>query len=92
MLACSNGKHIKSALLTVRKAGEDALEYADDQAGESGRQLARHRGFRRRRSPHRERQLQLREVHRQYQEQDDTGKAKGGKIAYGWDVQQNVKA
>ena len=27
MLACCNGKHIKEALLTVRKAGEKPLEY-----------------------------------------------------------------
>ena len=27
LLACSNGKHIKEALLTVRKAGEKPLEY-----------------------------------------------------------------
>lgn len=27
MLACSNGKHFKEAMLTVRKAGEDPLEY-----------------------------------------------------------------
>lgn len=27
MLFCSNGKHLKEALLTVRKAGENPLEY-----------------------------------------------------------------
>src|SRR5258708_36967357 len=27
MLSCCNGKHIKEALLTVRKAGENPLEY-----------------------------------------------------------------
>lgn len=27
MLACANGKHLKQALLTVRKAGEKPLEY-----------------------------------------------------------------
>ena len=31
-LACATGEHIKTGILTCRKAGEEQLEYPEDQA------------------------------------------------------------
>ncbi len=92
MLACSNGKHLKDALLTVRKAGEDPVEYVTVKlekilvtsvsTGGSGGEdrLTENVSF------------NFGKVTVEYQEQDDNGKPKGGKVTYGWNVQENVKA
>jgi type VI secretion system secreted protein Hcp len=77
MLACCNGKHIASGLITVRKAGEKPLEYlkiklTDDQLSEN---LT----------------LNFSKFQVEYQPQGKDGSAQGGPVMMGWDVKQNVK-
>jgi type VI secretion system secreted protein Hcp len=91
LLACSNGKHIKEAVLTVRKSGETALEYltvtlekilvSSISTGGSGGEdrLTENVTF------------NFAKGKVEYQEQDDNGAPKGGKVTYAWDFQQNVK-
>lgn len=91
MLACSNGKHIKEAVLTVRKAGEKPLEYltitmekvlvSSVSTGGSGGEDRLTENV----------TVNFAKVKVEYQEQDDKGGPKGGKVNYGWDVEQNVK-
>ena len=91
MLSCATGKHIKEALLTVRKAGEKPLEYlkikltdilisgiADSgQGGELIQESIK---------------LNFSKFQVQYQEQGADGSAKGGPVMMGWDVKANQKA
>ncbi len=91
MLACSNGKHIPKAVLTLRKAGEKPLDYytitmedllvssvAMSAAGGEERQTETVG-------------LNFTRVKVEYQEQDKTGGPKGGKVTYAWDIEKNVK-
>lgn len=92
MLACSNGKHIKDAVLTVRKAGEKPLDYvtitlekvlvSSVSTGGSGGEDSLTENV----------TLNFAKVKVEYQEQDDKGGPKGGKVSYAWNVEENVKA
>lgn len=91
MLACSNGKHIPKAVLTVRKAGEKPLDYLTvtmedmlvasvQTGGSSGDERQTEQVA-----------LNFTKVKVEYQEQDKTGGPKGGKVTYAWDVEKNIK-
>lgn len=91
MLACSNGKHIPKAVLTIRKAGEKPLDYltitlekllvSSVSTGGSGGEDRLTENV----------SLNFTKVKVEYQEQDEKGGPKGGKVAYSWDIEQNVK-
>lgn len=91
MLACSNGKHIKDAVLTIRKAGEKPLEYltitlekllvSSLSTGGSGGEDRLTENV----------TLNFAKVKVEYQEQDEKGGPKGGKVTYSWDIEKNVK-
>jgi type VI secretion system secreted protein Hcp len=91
MLHCCNGKHIKEGLITVRKAGENPVEYMKIKLTDiivSGVQEAGHG------SEHLTESLTLNfaKFHVDYQEQGSDGKAQGGPVGMGWDVKANQKA
>lgn len=89
MLHCCNGKHIASGLLTVRKAGENPVEYLKikltdllvssvQNAGHGGDLLTENVS------------LNFAKFHVEYQVQDEKGKGSpGGEM--GWDVKANQK-
>lgn len=91
MLYCSNGSHIKSATLTVRKAGGDPVEYikvtleevivSSVATGGSGGEdrLTENVSF------------NFAKVKSEYQPQGADGKPLGGVITYGWNVAENIK-
>jgi type VI secretion system secreted protein Hcp len=90
MLSCCNGKHIAKAQLTVRKAGETALEYmiikfedllvASVSTGGSGGEdrLTEHVS------------LNFAKVNVEYTQQDQKG-GSGAKPKMGWDIPGNAK-
>jgi type VI secretion system secreted protein Hcp len=90
-LACCSGKHFADAVLTVRKAGENPLEYlkitANDvmvtsvSTGGSGGEdrLTEHVT------------LNFAKVKVEYQKQKATGGADGGPATIGWNIASNVK-
>ncbi len=90
MLYCCNGKHIKDATLTVRKAGETPLEYltitmsdiivTSVSTGGSGGEDRLTENV----------TLNFAKVKVQYTEQTATGAA-GDKPQMGWDIAANVK-
>ena len=91
LLACSNGKHFPEVKLTVRKAGENPLEYiivtmkdvlitSVSQGGSGGEDRLTENVT-----------LNFAKVTVDYQEQGPDGKAKGGKKNYGWDIAANKK-
>jgi type VI secretion system secreted protein Hcp len=90
MLACCNGKHIPSGLLTVRKAGETPLEYlkikltdvliSSVQNAASGHE-----------SMTESVNLNFAKFEVSYQPQGNDGKPDGGPILMGWDVKANKK-
>ena len=90
LLAGSNGKHYKEALLTVRKAGENPVEYIKikieevlitslSTGGSGGEDRLTENVT-----------LNFAKVHVDYTPQSDDGKA-GTAIPYGWDIASNVK-
>jgi len=90
MLACCNGKHIKEAKLTVRKAGEKPLEYliitmsdvlvtAVSTGGNGGEDRLTENVT-----------LNFAVVKVEYAEQTATGTA-GDKPKMGWNIKENVK-
>lgn len=90
MLACCNGKHIKEAKLTVRKAGEKPLEYliitmsdvlvtAVSTGGSGGEDRLTENVT-----------LNFAVVKVEYAEQTATGTA-GDKPKMGWNIKENVK-
>jgi type VI secretion system secreted protein Hcp len=90
MLLCSNGKHIKEGLITVRKAGENPLEYLKIKLVDiivSGVQHAGHGSDLLTESL----TLNMAKYHFDYQEQGSDGKAQGGPVTIGWDVKANQK-
>jgi type VI secretion system secreted protein Hcp len=90
MLHCSNGKHIKEGLITVRKAGENPVEYLKIKLTDiivSGVQHAGHGSDLLTESL----TLNFGKYNLDYQEQDENGKAKGGPVTMGWDVKANQK-
>jgi len=92
MLACCNGKHYKEALLTVRKAGENALEYlkltmkeviiASVSTGGGGGEDRLSENL----------TLNFAEYKIEYQPQGTDGKAAGGPVTAAWHIAKNVKA
>jgi type VI secretion system secreted protein Hcp len=91
MLYCCNGKHMKAATLTVRKAGENPVEYlviklsdvliSAVQTGGSGGEDRLTENL----------TLNFSKVEVQYTEQEADGKPKSPALKMGWDVAQNVK-
>jgi type VI secretion system secreted protein Hcp len=89
-LACCNGKHFKSAKLTVRKAGENPLEYiivelteclvTSVSTGGSGGEDRLTENV----------TLNFSKVHFSYKVQDEKGTGKDGG-QYTWDVSANTK-
>jgi len=89
LLHCFNGKHIKSAKLTIRKAGEKPLEYmtieledilishVSESGSGGGDQLQEQVG------------LNFARVKAEYQEQKADGSG-GKKVEMGWDIPANV--
>ena len=87
---CCNGKHIPEAILTVRKSGENPLEYITITLTKVIISSITHGG-----SASDERltenvTLNFAQVKYEYQPQDDAGAADGGKIEMGWDIEANV--
>jgi len=90
MLACCNGKHFDKAVLTVRKAGENPLEYllvtlenlivTNVSTGGSGGEDRLTENV----------TLNFAKVKVQYKEQTDKGGV-GDKPEMGWDIAQNAK-
>jgi type VI secretion system secreted protein Hcp len=91
MLACCNGKHFPTALLTVRKAGENPLEYvkvkmeeviiASVSTGGSGGEDRLTENV----------SLNFAKVAVDYTAQDETGKAKSPSKTMTWDIAKNQK-
>ena len=91
MLACCNGKHIKEGLITVRKAGENPVEYLKIKLVDvliSGVQDAGHGSDLLTENL----TINFAKFNVDYQEQGKDGKAAGGPVSMGWDVKANVKA
>jgi type VI secretion system secreted protein Hcp len=88
MLACCNGKHISKGKLTLRKAGETALEYLTmdlENVLVSNYQVAGSGEV-----PSESISLNFVKIKTEYWTQTDKG-AKGENAAYSWDVSQNTK-
>ncbi len=88
---CCNGKHISSGLITVRKAGENPLEYLKIKLTDilvSGVQNAGHGAGD---LLTENLTLNFAKFNVDYQEQDSKGKAAGGPVRMGWDVKANAK-
>lgn len=89
-LHCSNGKHIKEGLITVRKAGENPVEYLKIKLIDiliSGVQMAGHGSA----ALSENLTLNFSKFHVIYQEQGADGKAAGSPKEVGWDVKANQK-
>ena len=92
VLGCCNGKHYPEALLTVRKAGEEPLEYlkitmkevliSSISTGGSGGEDRLTENV----------TLNFAEFKIEYQPQGPDGKAEGGAKEAGWKIAENVKA
>ncbi len=91
MAHCANGKHIKEALVTFRKAGEKPLEYLKiklsdllvssvQESGHGGGDLLLESAT-----------FNFGTVRVEYLEQARTGGAQGGPVMFGWDVKKNEK-
>jgi type VI secretion system secreted protein Hcp len=90
MLKCANGQHIKTGLITVRKAGENPVEYLKIKLSEiliSGVQHAGHGSD----LLSENLSLNFAKFEVEYQEQGGDGKAAGGPVTMGWDVKANKK-
>jgi type VI secretion system secreted protein Hcp len=89
MLACCNGKHIASGLITVRKAGEKPVEYLKIKLTDilvSGIQHAGHGSDLLTENV----TLNIAKFQVEYMEQDEKGGGKaGGEM--GWDIKKNEK-
>ena len=91
-LACASGKHYPTATLTVRKAGENPIEYVvitltdliitSVSTGGSGGEDRLTENV----------TLNFAKVKFAYTQQDKDGKAKNPKKEYTWDIAKNVKA
>jgi type VI secretion system secreted protein Hcp len=91
MLFCCNGKHVTEATLTVRKAGENPLEYlviklneilvSSLSTGGSGGEDRLTENV----------TLNFAKVNVSYQPQKADGSADGGAIEMGWNIAENVK-
>jgi type VI secretion system secreted protein Hcp len=89
MLHCANGKHIKNAILTVRKAGEDQQEYlkytftdvlvSSYQVGGSGGSVV----------PTEQISLNFTKIEHEYKEQKADGSL-GGAVKSFYDMKQQI--
>lgn len=91
-LYCANGTHIKSALLTVRKAGGDeSLPFLKVEVSDCIISSCHPSGNSSDLRPMESVTLNYAKVKMEYQEQDEKGKAKGGPVAVAFDVKTNKK-
>ena len=91
MLYCANGKHVAKGTITIRKAGENPLEYlkitiknilvTSYSTGGSGGEERLTENV----------SLNFAEVKVEYAQQDEKG-GKSGSNDFGWNIQQNAKA
>jgi type VI secretion system secreted protein Hcp len=91
MLACASGEHIKSAILTCRKAGKDQQEFlkytfsdllvSSFQTGGSAAGSV---------IPLDQISLNFAKIEKEYKEQKSDGTL-GGAVKIGWDLKKNVK-
>lgn len=89
-LACANGKHIAKGKITLRKAGENPLDYFTvdlEQVLVSGYQVAGSNGSP---TPSESITLNFAKIKTEYWTQSDKG-AKGENANFSWDVAKNVK-
>jgi len=91
MLACCNGKHIATGLLTVRKAGEKPLEYLKIKLTDVLISSVQNAGAGGQDSLTENLSLNFAKFEVAYQPQGADGSAQGGPILMGWDVKQNKK-
>ena len=92
MQACASGEHLKSALLTCRKAGKDQQEYLQIKFSDclvSSYQTGGHEGTSV--VPTDQISLNFAKIEYDYKEQKPDGTL-GGKVHGGWDVKQNKSA
>jgi len=90
MLSCANGKHITKGKITLRKAGENPLDYLTfdlEQVFVSNYQLSHTTGGE---TPMETFSLNFVKVKSEYWTQSDKG-AKGENANFSWDVAKNVK-
>jgi type VI secretion system secreted protein Hcp len=90
---CATGEHLKEALITVRKAGGEQLEYlkiklVDVLVSSVSPSGSAHSGGE---VPLESVSLNFSKMGMDYQPQGPDGKPQGGAIHGGWDVKQNVK-
>src|SRR5688500_10450326 len=86
MLACCNGKHIKEALITVRKAGEKPLEYLKIKLTDILVSSVQHSGGGGD-NVMESLSLNFAKLLAQYQPQSASGAAEGGTLDAGYDLQ-----
>ena len=87
-LACSSGEHIKSAILTVRKAGKDQQEFLKITMSEVLVSSFQHQGGDP--MPNDQITLNFAKIEKEYKEQKPDGTL-GGSVKTGWDLKQNKK-
>jgi type VI secretion system secreted protein Hcp len=91
MLACCNGKHIATGLLSVRKAGETPLEYLKIKLTDILISSVQPAGAGGHDSLSESLSLNFAKFEVAYQPQGPDGKAEGGPILMGWDIKANKK-
>ncbi|MGH8510557.1 MAG: Hcp family type VI secretion system effector [Gammaproteobacteria bacterium] len=91
MLACCNGTHYPEAVLAVRKAGEDPLEYLKIKMSEVMITSVQTGGGGGEDRLTETLSLNFAKVEVEYQPQGKDGKADGGAIAMGWNIEENIK-
>lgn len=92
LLALMGGKHIKEALLTVRKAGETPLDYLKITMKDLIISSLQHGGSNGGDGLTEVINLSFSEFKVEYQPQGKDGKASGGAITAGWDIKANKAA
>jgi type VI secretion system secreted protein Hcp len=91
MLACCNGTHIPRGSITVRKAGEQPLEYIKIDMETIIVTGVQHTGSDASDLLTESLSLNFAKFAVEYQQQGPDGKAQGGPVKMGWDVKANVK-
>lgn len=91
MLACCNGKHYPEALLTVRKAGEEALEFLKIKMTDVLVSSVSTGGSGDADRPTENLALNFAKVAVEYQPQGKDGKPEGGAVTMCWNIEENVK-
>jgi type VI secretion system secreted protein Hcp len=90
-LTCWNGTVRKDAVLNVRKAGEKPLDYLTITMSEVIISSVSPGGSGGEEQPTENVTLNFVKVTVDYQEQEDKGGPKGGKVTCGWDITKNVR-